>query len=41
MSELCRKFRQYMLLRGFADATKESYEGAITGMVRACVRADD
>ncbi len=35
MSALCRKFRQYMLLRGFADPMKESCEGAIAGLVRA------
>jgi hypothetical protein len=31
MSELGKQFRQYMVLRGFAAATKESYEGAMIG----------
>lgn len=35
MGELGRKFRQHMVLRGFAAATKESYEGAMIGLVRA------
>ncbi len=35
MGELGRKFRQHMLLRGFAEATKESYESAMIGLVRA------
>lgn len=35
MGELGRKFRQHMVLRGFAEATKESYEAAMVGLVRA------
>jgi hypothetical protein len=35
MSELGKQFRQYMVLRGFAVATKESYEGAMIALVRA------
>ena len=35
MGELGRKFRQHMLLRGFAEATKESYEYALVDLVRA------
>jgi len=35
MSELGRRFRQHMVLRGFAAATKESYEGAMVALVRA------
>jgi site-specific recombinase XerD len=35
MSELGKQFRQYMVLRGFAAATKESYEGAMIALVRA------
>ena len=35
MGELGRKFRQHMVLRGFAPATKESYEHALVDLVRA------
>lgn len=35
MGELGRKFRQHMVLRGFAAATKESYESAMVDLVRA------
>ncbi len=35
MGELGRRFQQYMVLRGFADATKESYAGAMVGLFRA------
>lgn len=35
MGELGRKFRQHMLLRGFAEATKESYKYAMVDLVRA------
>ena len=35
MGELGRKFRQHMVLRGFAEATKESYEHALVDLVRA------
>lgn len=35
MSELGKQFRQYMVLRGFAEATKESYEYAMADLVRA------
>ena len=35
MGELGRKFRQQMVLRGFAEATKESYEGAMVDLVRS------
>jgi hypothetical protein len=35
MSELGKQFRQYMVQRGFAAATKESYEGAMIALVRA------
>ena len=35
MGELGRKFRQHMVLRGFAAATKESYEHAMVDLVRA------
>ncbi len=35
MSERGRRFRQHMVLRGFAAATKERYEGAMVALVRA------
>lgn len=35
MSELGRRFREFMVIRGFAEATRESYEGAMVGLVRA------
>ncbi len=35
MGEMGRKFRQHMVLRGFAEATKESYESAMIALVRA------
>jgi len=35
MSELGRRFREHMVVRGFADATRESYEGAMVGLIRA------
>ncbi len=35
MGELGRRFTQYMVLRGFAEATKESYAGAMIGLFRA------
>jgi len=36
MSELGKKFRQHMVLRGFSDKTVESYEHAIVDLLRAC-----
>jgi integrase/recombinase XerD len=35
MGEMGRRFRQHMVLRGFAEATKESYEYALVDLVRA------
>ena len=35
MSEMGRLFRQHMVLRGFAEATKESYEYAMADLARA------
>ena len=35
MSELGKKFRQHMVLRGFSDKTVESYEHAIVDLLRA------
>jgi integrase/recombinase XerD len=35
MGELGAKFRRHMLLRGYRDATKELYEAAMVGLVRA------
>ena len=35
MGELGQRFTQYMVLRGFAEATKESYAGAMIGLFRA------
>ena len=35
MGELGKRFRQHMVLRGFAEATKESYEHAMVDLVRA------
>ena len=34
MSELGKKFRQHMVLRGFSDKTVESYEHAIVDLLR-------
>ena len=35
MGELGRKFRKNMLLCGYAEATRESYEQAVCALVRA------
>ncbi len=35
MGELGRRFQRHMVLRGFAEATKESYTGAMLGLFRA------
>lgn len=35
MGELGRKFRQHMLVRGYSEATRESYEQAVVALVRA------
>jgi hypothetical protein len=35
MGEMGRLFREHMVLRGFAEATKESYEHALIDLVRA------
>ena len=35
MSEMGRLFRRHMVLRGFAEATKESYEYAMADLARA------
>ncbi len=34
MGELGRKFRQHMLVCGYAEATRESYEQAMVALVR-------
>jgi integrase len=35
MSEMGRRFREHMVVRGFAEATRESYESAMLGLIRA------
>ena len=37
MGELGRRFQRHRVLRGFAEATKESYTGAMLGLFRAYV----